>query len=114
MLYEVITNTATITLTETFSSTESTTLTDTVTDTETFTDVCSKLDISNIVLYLQDESGAVIAAKIDFLSNDSLHNIDDSWLNNYIYENYSGYTLIGYTIKAGTGTKTVVLDSDLV
>ncbi|MFN6496206.1 MAG: hypothetical protein RMX65_004060 [Nostoc sp. DedQUE01] len=55
--------------------------------------------ISNVVLYLQDSSGNFIKVKVDNFSDVPQETTTYNPTN--VLQNYSGYTLVAYTVKAG-------------
>lgn len=55
--------------------------------------------ISNVVLYLQDSSGNFIKVKVDNFSD--VPKETTTYDPTSILQNYSGYTLVAYTVKAG-------------
>lgn len=57
-----------------------------------------KQAISNVVLYLQDSSGNFIKVKVDNFS--AVHETK-TYDPTSVLQNYSGYTLVAYTVKAG-------------
>ena len=60
-------------------------------------------DLSNVVMYLEDENGDIIKVKVeDFPDNsDGIRDPDDLDFESFVAENYPGSELVAVTVKAG-------------